>query len=151
MKGRTLQIGLLAAVASLLAVAGCAPQIPDPPTPPPGQPPIADTSWVLEAYGEPGNLTPVLPDTEVTLVFDGHDEVTGLTGCNAYGGTYASELDGTLEFGQLHQTEIYCEPPGVMDQEQSFMEALRLAEEYEFVNEYLHVSGGGALLVLSPA
>ncbi len=150
MNGRTLKFGLLVTVASLLTVAGCAPQIPDPPTPPYGQPPIVDTSWVLEAYGEPGNLTAALPDHQPTISF-GEDNVSGFTGCNVYGGDYISSRDGTIEFGMLIQTEIACLEPGVMEQEAAFMDALRLAEKYEFVNGNLHVSGGGWLLALSPA
>ncbi len=149
MRGRTVQFGLLTAVAILLAAAACVPRTPGVPDPPAIQPPLADTSWVLEQYGEPENLSPVLPNTELTVSFDGATEVTGLAGCNSYGGTYTSAVDGTLEFGMLHQTEMYCELPGVMEQEQAFMGALHLADRYQYVDGYLHISGGGKLLVFS--
>ncbi len=144
-----MRIGLPAVMAALLVIAACSPRVPGIPQPPPGQPPLADTSWVLEAYGEPGNLSAVLPGTEVTIAFDGHTEVVGLAGCNSYGGTYTSSLDGTLEFGELIQTEMYCLEPGVMDQEVAFMDALRFAQQYEYVNAQLHITGGGGLLVFS--
>ncbi len=148
MKCRNRRIGLLATVGLLLVVTGCAPRVPDMPIPP-AQPSLTDTSWILEEYGEPESLSPVIPDTQVTLSFDGTEEVTGFTGCNSYGGTYTSEPDGTLVFGEMHQTTILCEEPGVMDQEEAFMEALRLAEEYEVVDGYLYISGAGGLLVFS--
>ncbi len=140
MKGRILQVGLLITVASVLVVAGCAPED--------DRSPLADTERVLEEYGEPGNLTSALPDQRPTISFDDDTEVTGFTGCNWYGGTYTAAVDGTLEFGLMHQTEIACEPD-VMEQETDFMNALRLAQEYEHVNAQLHISGGGKLLVFS--
>ncbi len=149
MKSKSLGIGLLATMAALVTIAGCSPGMPGIPQPPPGQPPLADTSWVLEAYGDPGDLSAVLPGTEVTITFDGHTEAAGVAGCNSYGGTYTSSLDGALEFEELIQTEMYCLEPGVMDQEAAFMEALRFAQQYEYVNAQLHITGGGGLLVFS--
>ncbi len=56
-------------------------------------------------------MSSVLPGTEVTLSFHGDTDVRGVGGCNSYGGTYTSALDGTLEFGELIQTEMYCVEP----------------------------------------
>ncbi len=140
MKGRVLQVGLLITVASLLVVSGCARE---------DRSPLAGTEWVLEEYGEPGNLISALPDHTPTISFDDDTEVTGFTGCNWYGGTYTAAADGTLEFGMMHQTEIACLEPGVMEQETDFMNALRLAQGYEHVNAQLHISGDGQLLVFS--
>ncbi len=140
MKGRMLQVGLLTAVTTLLAVTGCAPEE--------DRLPLVGTEWALEEYGEAGNLVPALPDHTPTISFDDDTEVTGFTGCNWYGGTYTATADGALEFGLMHQTEIACEPH-VMGQETDFMNIIRLAEEYELSNAQLHVSGDGRLLVFT--
>ncbi len=36
-----------------------------------------------------------------------------------------------------------------MGQEAAFMDALRFAQRYDYVNAQLHISGGGGLLVFS--
>jgi len=149
MIGRTTRVGLLTILVTLLAVLGCVPQMPGTPTLPPIRPPLENTSWSLEALGQPGNLRPALVNTEVTLSFTGSSQANGSAGCNSYGGVYEAGLDGTLNFGDLFHTEMYCVEPGVMDQEQFFLETLRDAEAYEVVDGTLRISGRGQLLVLS--
>lgn len=138
------RIGLLAIGALMLTVAGCTSEDPSPPD----QIDLTDTEWVLDAYGDPGNLTAALPGHQPTISF-GDDNVSGFTGCNVYGGDYASSMDGTIEFGMLIQTEMACPEPGVMEQEAAFMDALRLAQRYEYTDAQLHITGDGGLLVLS--
>jgi heat shock protein HslJ len=149
MTGRTARVVLLTILAALVAVTGCAPQVPGTPTLPPIQPPLADTSWSLESWGRPGDMQAALPNTEVSLIFAGDSEVSGSAGCNVYGGTYTSSLGGTVSFLDLVQTEMYCLDPGVMDQEVYFMDTLRFAEQYAYVEGALHISGDGRLLILS--
>jgi len=149
MRGRTTSVGLLTILVTLLAVVGCVPQMPGTPTLPPLRPPLEDTSWSLDTLGQPGNMRPALSNREVTLSFSGDSQATGNAGCNSYGGAYESSLDGTLSFSDLFHTEMYCVEPGLMDQEQDFLDALSVAERYEIVDGALHISGGGTLLVLA--
>ncbi|MFC2008960.1 META domain-containing protein [Chloroflexota bacterium] len=149
MRGSTLRIALLITVATLLAATGCLPDMPG--EAPPGdqmeQPPLEDSSWALEAFGQPGNLTPAIAGKEPTIDFDS-DELSGSAGCNSYFGSYTSDKYGALEVSQLGNTEMACMEPGVMQQEQFFLDALRLAESYRVVKGKLRVVGGGNLLVL---
>lgn len=133
-------------IAALLAITGCSPQAPGTPN---LQLSLDDTAWVLRFLGEPGNLSPALDTTEVTLVFSGDSQAGGNGGCNAYGGSYQSDTDGSLSFADLFHTEMYCTEPGVMDQEQLFLEALQGAAQYEVVDDTLRISGDGVLLELS--
>ena len=149
MRSRTQRIGLAALIA-LLALAGCIPQMPGASQPPPVQPPLAGTSWNLEAYGAPGNLTDAIAGRDATIQFTG-EELTGQASCNAYFGQYKSKPDGTLIITGLGNTEMYCAEAGVMDQEQAFLDALREATSYQVVDGTLRISGGGVLLVLSRA
>ena len=151
MRGRTARSGLLALLAALLLAAGCAPQLPGAPQTPPVQPPLEGTAWVLQALGDPDSLKPALVDKKVTLTFTSRAEVSGNAGCNSYGGSYEAGSDGTLEFADLYHTEMYCIEPGVMEQEQLFLDLLNTAERYEVVDGMLHLSGGGRLLVFSRA
>ena len=125
--------------------------MPGAPQTPSVQPPLNGTAWNLQALGSPDNLRPALPNTEVTLTFTSGSEVSGNAGCNSYGGSYESGVDGTLRFADLFHTEMYCVEPGVMDQEQCFLDALSAAETYGMDESSLRIEGGGKLLVLSRA
>lgn len=147
MKHASRYLIIMAAVCAAAAASGCAPGLPGSPQPPPGQPPLADTAWVLESYGDPSSPSTVLSGTEITVYFDGHAEVTGEAGCNSYGGTYASDLDGSLEIGDITQTEMFCVEPGVMEQETLYLDLLRDARRYEYVNDRLYLFSGSQVLV----
>jgi heat shock protein HslJ len=150
MRRRTMRVALLTILAALPSVAGCIPGMPGVPQPT-IQPPLVDTSWTLESLGPEGNQRSVLAGSEVTLSFTGDSEASGNAGCNSYGGTYESGLNGTLSFTELFHTEMYCMTPGLMDQEQAYLDALVAAERYVYVDGALHISGGGMLLVFSQA
>ena len=144
MRGRTLRTGLLLVVATLLTATGCLSCMQGEAPCPAEQPPLKNTSWVLEAYGEPGNLTPALASTDVTLEF-GDDVLSGSAGCNDYGG--ACTIDGgSLEVSDLANTEMYCMEPGVMEQEEEYLTTLREARSYEVVEGKLRITGAGKVL-----
>jgi len=156
MKHGILRVAILLVCVTLMATVGCIPGLPDIPGLPGGEepeepeiePPLKDTSWVLEAYGEPGNLTPALAGTDVTLEFLAI-ELNGNAGCNSYFGSYTSKTDGSLEVNDLANTEMACMEPGVMDQETEYLTTLRQAENYVVVGATLRIIGGGKLLVLA--
>ncbi len=65
-----------------------------------------------------------LPDTNITLKFQ-EGQATGHAGCNSYGGAYGVE-GGRLTIAQVAMTLMMCvEPPGVMEQEMAYLEALQ--------------------------
>ena len=136
---------------ALPMLAGCACQTTEEPGGPSTQPPLKGTSWHLEALGTTGNLRPALTTTEVTLSFTGDSQVAGDAGCNSYFGQYASQDNGTLTMAGLGSTKMYCNEPGVMQQEQDLLNALAAAERYEVEDGLLHITGGGMELVLSRA
>ena len=114
-----------------------------------GEAMLEDTAWVLESYGEPGNLKVVIADTEITAEFVSAEEtVKGSAGCNSYFGSY--ELKGSqLSIpGPIGVTEMYCmEPKGVMDQEQEYLAVLQLAESYEIDGGELQINCGSQILI----
>ena len=114
-----------------------------------GESMLEDTTWVLESYGEPGNLKVVIADTEITAEFVSAEEaVKGSAGCNSYFGSY--ELKGSqLSIpGPIGVTEMYCmEPKGVMDQEQEYLAVLQLAESYEIDSDELQIDCGSQVLI----
>jgi heat shock protein HslJ len=148
MTGRTLRIWLLPAAITLLAAAGCAAFPPEEPGTPP-HPPLAGTAWRLQSLGATGALRPALSTVEVTLQFSDDSRVSGGAGCNSYFGQYASTADGALSVSALGSTKMFCNGPGVMQQEQDFLNALSKAERYEVADGLLRITGGGMELVLA--
>lgn len=114
-----------------------------------GEAMLEDTRWVLESYGEPGNLKAVIADTEITAKFVSAEEtVKGSAGCNSYFGGYM--LDGSqLSIpGPIGATEMYClEPEGVMGQEMEYLAVLQSAESHEIDGNELKINCGSQVLI----
>ena len=150
MKTKSLRAGLFMLMAALLATAGCLPQTQEPAPGAFEQPELKDSSWQLEQYGTPTALKSAIPGNIPTIDFAA-GELSGSAGCNSYFGSYTYDTDGSLAVSQLGNTEMACMEAGVMDQEQSFLDTLRLAESYRVVQGKLRIVGGGDLLVLARA
>jgi len=140
-----------AGLAVAMLAMGCVQQSPGEPQHPPAQPSLQDSSWRLEALGPAGDLRRALTATDVTLAFTGDARITGNASCNTYFGGYLSGEDGTLSVTGLGSTKMFCHEPGVMQQEQDFLNALQGAKRYEVVDGLLHITGGDVEMVLSPA
>ena len=138
MRGKAITGLLIVSVA--LSGAGCTPGTAD-------QPPLEETGWVLSAYGEPGEMKLATNHPLVTLAFE-EDEVRGSAGCNTYSGSYTYATGGELHITGLRHTEAYCTEEGVMEQEETFLETLRLSERYGVDARTLTISGGGRVLIL---
>ena len=114
-----------------------------------GEDMLEDTTWVLDSYGEPRNLTAVIADIKITAEFISAEEtVKGSAGCNSYFGSY--ELKGSkLSIpGPIGATERYCmEPEGVMDQEHDYLALLQSAESYEIDGNELQINCGSQVLI----
>lgn len=66
--------------------------------------------WTLASYGDPANPTPAAADVETSIIFGEDGQVNGTAGCNGFGGDY-SVGDGTITFGTLVSTLMFCEGP----------------------------------------
>jgi heat shock protein HslJ len=147
MKEKIARIVLPSILVALLSVVGCAQEPPEEPT----WPPLEGTSWYLEELGPTGNVRPALATTEVTLSFTEGSKLAGSAGCNLYFGQYSSGEDGTFAVSGLGSTKMFCNQPGVMQQEQDLLNGLQSAERYEVSGGLLHITGDGMELVFSPA
>lgn len=85
---------------------------------------LAGTSWTATAINNGKQaVASVVKDSTVTLEFVADGKAAGSAGCNRYSTTYAA--DGSkLTFGPAASTRMMCPRPEVMEQEQSFLEAL---------------------------
>ena len=100
---------------------------------------LAGTSWsLLSLQGQP-----LIEDTEITLVFKG-SYLEGTMGCNGYGGgpdsgAYSVNRKGKLTFGEFFAVtvQLCSEPEGIMEQEDTYIKALRSAAAYQISNDRL--------------
>ena len=139
----TVRLLLVAALASaaLLALPGCAA----------GGSELDDTSWVLESYGPPGDLVPVLEGTEVTLVFNSFEaRVRGFGGFSCFFGPYEVKGD-SLTIGAVQCTESGVREETVLEQERAYLAALVEAESYEVKGDELTIDCGNTVLVYQRA
>ena len=108
---------------------------------------LEDTTWVLESYGEQGDLKAVLADTEVIATFKSAEgQVAGSAGCNSYGGSY--ELAGNkLSLPEpLISTMMSCGDQ-IDQQEQQYLAALQSAESYTIEDGKLTIKCVNKILV----
>lgn len=137
-------------LAAIVALGACASQPPPTVAPVPGQPaatpappPLAGTTWELAVLGG----QPPAAGSTITLAFaDGR--LSGFAGCNSYGGEYTIEAD-QLRPDRLAQTLIACLEPGLMAQEQGYMQALTAGARLSLSGDRLELRDqtGAATLV----
>ena len=109
--------------------------------------PLNGTTWELYSIGK---YSPIA-DSKTTIRFEG-GQVSGLGGCNQYGGEY--QVSGnTITMDKMYMTEMACtSPEGIMDQEQLFLQKLGDAQRFEIANGQLQIYGSdGEALTFVPA
>jgi len=109
---------------------------------------LEDTKWILDSFGDEGNLREVISGSQITATFESaKSQVRGSAGCNTYFGDY--EINGDkIYISNVANTEMYCmEPEGVMDQEQEYLAILQLAERYEIDSNELRIYCDGQVLI----
>jgi len=90
------------------------------------------------------NGSSLIEGTNITLNF-AEGVLSGFAGCNAYGGgrdsgKYMATDEGTLTIPQIAVTLQLCmTPEGVMEQEASYIEALRNAAAYRVMDDRLEI------------
>lgn len=151
---RTLLLASLLLLCGAAILGGCAGNdatLPSPtatPTAAPAQD-LVDTAWQLELlYGEP-----LIPDTEIPLYFQ-ESMFGGVMTCNDYGGgldsgAYTATADGALAVAMVEITVIYCvEPPGVVEQESAYVDALIQIRSYQIMADRLKLFDADGNLIL---
>ncbi len=127
----------------LLIVAGCTGQGP-------AGPRLNGTGWTLTSYVHDGTPVQALATTTITLDFSGDGSITGSAGCNHY---FAScEVKGTaITIGSAGSTMMYCDTPGVMDQESTYLSLLGQAKTFTVDGNRLtfYDSKGTAILMFA--
>ncbi len=109
--------------------------------------PLDSTHWTLVEMGEAGDMSPVIADTEIRLEFASIDGIVrGFAGCNTYSAPYRADSE-SLNIGEITATRIHCDPPGVMEQEARYLEALTRVTRFEKDGDRLALTGDVLILV----
>jgi heat shock protein HslJ len=128
-------IALLALLALLaLTLSACCSSTVPPPE-------LTGGRWVLVSYlDQEDNLVPVPQGIQASVTFRNDSQVTGVSGCNDFSGSY--QVDGGLmTIGKVSSTEKACRSPGgVMDFEQRFFSLLSDTTRYNIDENGLTLS-----------
>lgn len=104
-------------------------------------------SWKLDAYGSSESPTPAVPDTEAGIAFNNDGTVTGNSGCNDFGGSYAVE-GKQVTFDQMTSTLMACDDPR-MAQEGAVHQVLTDTASYKIEGNVLTLMNNDMVLVLT--
>lgn len=90
--------------------------------------------FTLIAFGPLGATMPVLPGTTITLTIE-DGTASGSAGCNTYSGP-VTPVDDYFKIGPLATTRMACgDPPGIMEQEAAYLQALEAVNGYLWTQE----------------
>ncbi len=110
---------------------------------------LENTTWVLQSYGQPGNLKSVLKDTEVTALFDSaKGQVAGSGGVNRYVGGYELK-DNKRSIPKPLAATTMAGPQPLMDQEKEYLTALQAAESYKIEGDKLTITCGSKAVIFT--
>lgn len=100
---------------------------------------LADTTWNITAYNDGVSaVVSVLESAEANLTFADDGTISGTGGCNRVLGSYTAG-DGTISFGTLASTQMFCGADGVMDQEAAVIAALESAATFSIEGDMLEM------------
>ena len=105
------------------------------------------TSWILESYGLPSDLIPIVEGTNISVDFEGGGVVSGSTGCNAFEGTY-EVTDDALTIQYEISPGPRCDLSRIVEQEQMFLATIVRTERYSIDGDTLTIDCGERVLVL---
>lgn len=106
---------------------------------------LDNTTWALQEYGAPQNLTVLGSDATVTLAF-ANGKVAGNAGCNRYFAEVTVNGD-QLTIGAAGTTRMMCPEP-LMQLETAYLAALQQAERFTLSGDQLDITcAGGATLL----
>ncbi|HEX7556812.1 MAG TPA: META domain-containing protein, partial [Leptolinea sp.] len=110
---------------------------------------LVGSNWILIQFGSVQTPTVVIGDSEPNLFFQVDGHFTGSTGCNRFNGIYTIEGD-RIHLSSIASTRKMCPTPtGMLEQEQSVLKTLELAERYQLAGDQLSIFSEGDSRVIT--
>jgi heat shock protein HslJ len=115
---------------------------------PPAPEPLVGTNWTLESFHTADAVSSVIAGTTITAVFGEDGRVSGSAGCNRYFAQYT--VTGTsLSIGPAGSTKMYCNSPGVMQQESTYFALLNQTKTFTIKSDRLSLADAKGTTILS--
>lgn len=93
--------------------------------------------WQVTSFHQGDAIKSAINGTHLTANFDESGSLSGSAGCNQYHATYTSDR-GAIQIGPPSAQQKECaEPPGIMEQEHAYLQALTEARRYELAGPQL--------------
>jgi heat shock protein HslJ len=115
---------------------------------PPRPAPLVGTNWTLDSFYANDAVSSLIAGTTINAVFDSDGSVTGSAGCNRYFGSY-NVTGNSIVTGSLGSTKMYCNGPGIMQQESSYLAALGRTAAYTISGNRLSLADANGTTLLS--
>ena len=115
---------------------------------PPAPAPLVGTNWTLDSFSTADAVSSVRAGTSITAVFDKNGEVTGSAGCNHYFTSYTT-TGNVMSIGSAGSTKMYCENPGVMTQESTYLTSLGRVASFSITGNRLVLADAKGTKLLS--
>jgi heat shock protein HslJ len=113
---------------------------------------MTQTTWTLQSLVDStGILIPAQSGTEVTAVFDREGRMSGNAGCNRYFANYQTR-DYSINISGTSSTKMFCNSPGVMEQESAFLGDVSKASSFRVSESSLkfYDAAGKTVIVFVP-
>jgi heat shock protein HslJ len=93
--------------------------------------------WLVTSFHQGDAIKSTINGTHLTAAFDDAGSLSGSAGCNEYHATYTSDR-GSIRIDQPSAQQKECaQPPGIMEQEHAYLQALTEARRYELAGPQL--------------
>jgi heat shock protein HslJ len=110
---------------------------------------VEGTAWTVTGINNgKGGVASLVADTNVTIEFGPEARVSGTAGCNRYTAGYTADK-GALKFAPAAATRMMCPAPGVMQQEQAFLQALTRVATMRMEGDRLELRAADGALMIS--
>jgi heat shock protein HslJ len=110
---------------------------------------VEGTAWTVTGINNgKGGVASLVADTNVTIEFGAEARASGTAGCNRYTAGYTADK-GALTFAPAAATRMMCAAPGVMEQEQAFLQALTQVTTMHMEGDRLDLRAADGALMIS--
>lgn len=110
---------------------------------------LANTSWHATGINNgKGGVVSLVAGSSVTVQFGSEGQASGWASCNRWSAGY-TVARSSVKFGQAAVTRKMCAEPGVMEQEQNFLQALASVSDARVEGDRLELRTGQGALALA--